>query len=247
MVDYSLILRKLSFYGIRGIAHDWFRSYLANRHQYVSVNGGNSEIGKLEHGVPQGSILGPLLFVIFINDLPNIFAGAHFILYADDANIIITGKTIREIENKINTLIPNLTSWVGVNSLKLNTTKTKYMIISNTIKHDFDIVIHNQTIARVTQDRFLGVIIDEKLTFNPHKKALARKISNNCGVLYRARYVLNQKSLVCLYYSFIQSHMIYCSNVWGLGTKRSLSSIFISQKTAIRAMSFTKLYISNCI
>ena len=76
------------------------------------------------------------------------------------------------------------------------------MVISNTIKHDFDIVIHNQTIARVKQDRFLGVIIDEKLTFNAHKTALARKISNNCGVLYRARYVLNQKSLVCLYYSF---------------------------------------------
>ena len=242
MVDHSLILRKLSFYGIRGIAHDWFRSYLANRHQYVSVNGGNSEIDKLEHGVPQGSILGPLLFIIFINDLPNIFADVHFILYADDANIIITGTTIKELENKINALIPKLTSWVGVNSLKLNTTKTKYMVISNTIKHDFDIVIHNQTIARVKQDRFLGVIIDEKLTFNAHKTALARKISNNCGVLYRARYVLNQKSLVCLYYSFIQSHMIYCSNVWGLGTKRSLNSIFISQKRAIRAMSFTKLY-----
>ena len=242
MVDHDLILRKLSFYGIRGIAHDWFRSYLANRYQYVSVNGVNSEIGKLEHGVPQGSILGPLLFVIFINDLPNIFAGAHFILYADDANIIITGKNITELENKINTLIPRLTSWVGVNSLKLNTTKTKYMLISNTVKHDFDIVIHNHTIARVTQDRFLGVIIDEKLTFKSHRQALARKISNNCGVLYRARYVLNQKSLVSLYYSFIQSHMIYCSNVWGLGNKRSLGSIFISQKRAIRAMSFTKLY-----
>ena len=70
-----------------------------------------------------------------------IFAGVHFILYADDANIIITGTTIKELENKINALIPKLTSWVGVNSLKLNTTKTKYMVISNTIKHDFDIVI----------------------------------------------------------------------------------------------------------
>ena len=120
-----------------------------------------------------------MLFVIFINDLPNIFPGVQFILYADDANIIITGKTIKELENKINTLIPKLTSWVGVNSLKLNTTKTKYMVISNTIKHDFDIVIHNQTIARVKQDRFLGVIIDEKLIFNVHKTALARKISNN--------------------------------------------------------------------
>ena len=101
MVDHSLILQKLNYYGIRGIAHEWFKSYLTGRKQYVCVNGKTSNIDNLSHGVPQGSILGPLLFLIFINDLPNIFPIAHFVLYADDANIIVTGKTIEEIENKI--------------------------------------------------------------------------------------------------------------------------------------------------
>ena len=242
MVDHSLILQKLNYYGIRGIAHEWFKSYLTGRKQYVCVNCKTSNIDNLSHGVPQGSILGPLLFLIFINDLPNIFPVAHFVLYADDANIIVTGKTVEEIENKIKFLIPALTKWVGLNSLKLNTTKTKYMLISNTINHDFNIVIHNQQISRVKEEKFLGVLIDDKLSFNSHRVALAKKVANNCGVLFRARHMLNKKSLAALYYSFIQSHMIYCVSVWGLGNKTSINSIFVSQKKALRAISFTKLY-----
>ena len=242
MVDHKLLLRKLYWYGIRGTAHHWFESYLAHRKQYVGVNNHTSTIGELDHGVPQGSILGPLLFIIFINDMPNIFPGAHFIMYADDANIIISGKTIGEIEEKIKLLIPKLSNWVQGNMLKLNTTKTKYMLISNLINHDFNIIIGNKKIARVTQEKFLGVIVDDKLTFNAHRQALAKKIANNCGVLFRARHVLNMQSLKLLYYSFIQSHMVYCSGVWGLGSKTSLNSIFLSQKRAVRIMSFTKLY-----
>ena len=196
MVDHSLILQKLNYYGIRGIAHEWFKSYLTGRKQYVCVNGKTSNIDNLSHGVPQGSILGPLLFLIFINDLPNIFPIAHFVLYADDANIIVTGKTVEEIENKINFLIPALTKWAGLNSLKLNTTKTKYMLISNTINHDFNIVIHNQQISRVKEEKFLGVLIDDKLSFNSHRVALAKKVANNCGVLFRARHMLNKNHLL---------------------------------------------------
>ena len=242
MVDHNLILRKLYFYGIRGAAHDWFRSYLSDRKQYVSLNGASSKVGNLEYGVPQGSILGPLIFIIFINDLPNIFPGAHFILYADDANIIVTGKTHKEIEEVINQVILKLTTWVKLNSLKLNTTKTKYMIISNNNNHDFDITINGSKISRVSQEKFLGVLIDDKLTFNAHRQAIAKKIANNCGVLFMARHVLSKKSLNSLYYSFIQSHMIYCSSVWGLGSKSSLSGLFVSQKRAVRTMTFTKLY-----
>ena len=242
MVDHELLLQKLMHCGIRGVAYLWFKSYLSNRKQFVSLNGASSEVGKLEHGVPQGSILGPLLFLIYINDMPNIIPGAHFILYADDANIIITGKTIKEIDEKLELLLPKLKNWVRFNMLKLNTTKTKYMLISNSINHDFNITINGDSIARVKQEKFLGVLIDEKLTFAAHRQALAKKIASNCGVLFRARHVLSKDSLNKLYYSFIQSHMIYCSNVWGLGSKNSLNKIFISQKRAVRTMTFTKLY-----
>ena len=116
------------------------------------------------------------------------------------------------------------------------------MLISNTLNHDFKIVIHNKEIARVKEERFLGVLIDDKLTFKSHRIALAKKVANNCGVLFRARHMLNKKSLAKLYYSFIQSHMIYCVSVWGLGNKASINAIFVSQKKALRAISFTKLY-----
>ena len=133
MVDHELLLQKLMHCGIRGAAYLWFKSYLSCRKQFVSLNGASSDVGKLEHGVPQGSILGPLLFLIYINDMPNIIPGAHFILYADDANIIITGKTIKEIDEKLELLLPKLKNWVRFSMLKLNTTKTKYMLISNSI------------------------------------------------------------------------------------------------------------------
>ena len=101
LVEHSILLKKLEHLGIRGIAHDWFNSYLKDREQFVTINGVDSSTKRMEYGVPQGSILGPLLFIIYINDLPNIYDIAKFILYADDANIFITGSSIEEIQNKL--------------------------------------------------------------------------------------------------------------------------------------------------
>ena len=99
MVDHDILLDKLYHYGVRGVAHKWFKSYLTNRKQYVNIKGHKSTTKELKYSVPQGSILGPLLFIIYINDIPNIHKIAKFILYADDANIIINGANIHEIES----------------------------------------------------------------------------------------------------------------------------------------------------
>ena len=117
--DHSTLLKKLEHYGIRGIALKWFESYLSGRSQFVSLklNGSNSSLESMVYGVPQGSILGPLLFVIYINDLPGISNLAKFILYADDANIIITGSNIQEIISKIDHLTDVLIKWVYSNGL----------------------------------------------------------------------------------------------------------------------------------
>ena len=219
MVDHDILLDKLYHLGIRGVANEWFKSYLANRSQYVCINSCTSVVRNLNYGVPQGSILGPLLFVIYINDIPGICKDVHFILYADDANIIITGHTMDEIEIKLKNFIRKLNIWVNSNSLKLNIGKTKYMIFSNLSKRDINFEINGTKIERKREERFLGVIIDEKLAWTAHKLALTRKLSANCGVLFRARHILNKDTLKTLYYSFIQSHLIYCCNVWGLGTK----------------------------
>ena len=124
MVNHNILLDKLEHYGIRGIANTWFKSYLSNRQQYVSIKGKASSKQSLQYSVPQGSILGPLLFVIYINDMPNVTNIAKFVLYADDANIIITGDTIAEIETKFLELSSKLVDWVSHNELKLNTKKT---------------------------------------------------------------------------------------------------------------------------
>ena len=125
MVEHSILLKKLSHYGIRGTALNWFKSYLDNREQFVSVNGTDSTKTRIKYGVPQGSILGPLLFIIYINDIPEIAKFAKFILYADDANIILTGNNMNEIHDQLNKLTRVLLKWVNCNGLKLNLKKNQ--------------------------------------------------------------------------------------------------------------------------
>ena len=120
MVEHTILLRKLEHYGIQGLAFKWMTSNLKNRSQFVSLSGENSSIKHMQYGVPQGSILRPLLFIIYINDLPNIFNRAKFILYADDANIIINGANIADIVQQLNALCNILPNCVISNGLALN-------------------------------------------------------------------------------------------------------------------------------
>ena len=135
----------------------------------VKISGSDSSAQTQIYGVPQGSILGPLLFVIYINDLPGISELSKFILYADDANIILTGSTVNEVYEKVHALSEILLKWVDNNGLLLNLKKTKYMIFArqNSII-DREITIANVPIERKSEARFLGVIIDEKLTWSTH-------------------------------------------------------------------------------
>ena len=136
MVDHDILLRKLDHYGIRGVAHAWIKSYLSSRKQYVALNNKNSKILDVIYGVPQGSVLGPLLFLIYINDIPNVCELAKFIMYADDANILITGNSNAEIEKIFTKLANNFETWVNSNGLIINLKKTNYMIFANRTVQD---------------------------------------------------------------------------------------------------------------
>ena len=191
MVEHTILLRKLEHYGIRGLALKWMTSYLKNRSQFVSLSGENSSIKNMQYGVPQGSILGPLYFIIYINDLPNIFNRAKFILYADDANIIINGANIADIVQQLNALCNILPNWVISNGLALNLKKTKYMLFSRqNIELPDEFKILNKKIDRVKEVRFLGVIVDEKLNWSAHIKTFKSKMSRYIGILCKIKKVV---------------------------------------------------------
>ena len=237
MVDHEILLHKLKHYGIRGNALKWLKSYLHNRKQYVSINGKNSSSRNITYGVPQGSILGPLLFIIYINDMPEIDKFAKFILYADDANIIITGNNTLEIEEKMAELNSKLVRWVNSNGLMLNLKKTHFMIFSRQkITHDPVLKINNFNIKRINEARFLGVIIDEKLTWSAHIRALKCKMSRYIGIMYKIKSKVPLNIRLQIYHSFVQSHLNFCSLVWGFAKRSNIELLFTVQKKAIRAV-----------
>ena len=214
------------------------QSYISNRKQFVTVNGAQSKTETIRYGVPQGSILGPLLFIIYINDIPEIAPFAKFILYADDANIILTCDSIESVVRELNHLIENLVIWVKLNGLSLNLKKTKYMIFSRTRNVELitPLIISNTAIERKTEVRFLGVIIDETLNWTRHVKTVLSKMSRYVGIMYKIKKFLPLRARLQIYYSFVQSHINFCSLVWGFCSKSNIDAIFSKQKKGLRAV-----------
>ena len=237
MVEHSILLKKLEHYGIRGRALCWMKSYLSNRKQYVSINGSDSATHAMKYGVPQGSILGPLLFVIYINDIPEVARFAKFILYADDANIIITATTIEEINDKLLELTKNLLKWVNCNGLALSLKKTQYIIFSRqNVDLPSPLFISNKLIERKQEAKFLGVIVDESLAWTKHIKTLQSKMARYVGLMYKLKKFLPLRARLQIYHSFIQSHINYCSLVWGFSSKSNVETLFSKQKKGLRAV-----------
>ena len=140
-VNYSILINKLEHYGIRGVGSDWFRSYLSDRKQYVSVNGKGSEHKSVTHGVPQGSVSGPLLFLIYINDLPSVSKVVSFYVFADDTNIYFKSSDIVHLQKVMNRELRKVREWQDANHLALNIDKTNFVIFHSPQKIFLDPVI----------------------------------------------------------------------------------------------------------
>ena len=207
-------------YGITGVELQWFYDYSSNRMHYVTYNNHKSSHEEIHCGVPQGSILGPILFLLYINDLTSVSEYCFSVLFADGTNMFITGKDMDTLCHQLNEDLRNVQEWLQCNKLSLNVLKTHYMVFAprNKLIDDIVVKIHGVQIQRVYVTKFLGVQIDSQLTWKTHIEYTCKKLSKCVGILCKARKKLYKSTLISLYYSFAYPYFIYCNHVWGKST-----------------------------
>ena len=234
---HSILLHKCKHYGIDGLAYKLIESYLGNRKQYVEFNAERSDIKSIKNGVPQGSILGPLLFLIYINDLPNASHVFDCLMYADDTTLFCCLEDIKSINKQdvINEQLQRIHNWLTANGLKLNTTKSKYIMFRKQNKNIplFNIHINNVNIESVQNFNFLGLHLSSDMTWNFHINEVSKKISRNIGILKKLQLIVPNNILLTIYNTLILPHINYCLLSWGSKPDK----IFQLQKRAVRAIS----------
>ena len=217
-IDHHILIYKLSTYGIRGIILSWFKDYLSNRKQFVTFRSHNSSRTDVTCGVPQGSILGPLLFLVYMNDITKSSNLLNCILFADDANIFHSHKYINTLVETLNNELKKVSLWFKCNKLSLNVNKTCFLHFSNHNPKNIQrihIFYRQPTIIEKNSTKFLGVILDSNLTWTDHYHKVTTYVSKAIGVLYKLKHILTKKTLVMLYNSLVLPHITYWNIVWG--------------------------------
>ena len=242
-VDHKILLKKLKMYGVTGLEHDWFTSYLDNRKQFCRVDGTSSGERGINCGVPQGSCLGPLLFLIYINDLPFSLQKCHVSMYADDTAISLSSKSIDDLQNDLNLDLLNLQDWLHANKLSLNVVKTQSLIIGSgpsirMIENQPDappsFSIGDQDIEMITNTRYLGVQIDSKLNWGKHIDTIKTKANRALGLIKYSKKYLPSDILNKMYRGIVEPHLSYCCSVWGCCSESKLDVLQKIQNRAAR-------------
>ena len=244
-VDHKILLDKLSYYGIEEDELSFFKSYLSDRTQCCSINGVKSKFRSISCGVPKGSILGPLLFIIYMNDLPNTVKGTEIKMYADDTNLT---KHITSLGDVMEELIPEFEKvilWLKANKLSLNTLKTEFMFFGSSkhLKDTTNLIVlrvGDKLIRRTKKVKYIGVILDEQLTWRDHIDYISTKIKRNIGAIKRIRNSLPKEYLEMLYKTIVEPHFRYCNTVWGPCGDTLLNRLQALQNRAARIISSQK-------
>ena len=235
-INHNILLMKLQKYGVNSNILHWIQSYLANRVQRVKYMNVLSPPLYVQQGVPQGSNLGPLLFIIYINDLPNVCKDSDTVLYADDCSILTTfDRSDVSVVARTNARLALLADWFASNRLALNISKTSYMVFSGRKRLSLDgVSINNITLQQVSSSNFLGIIIDDTLSWKNHLSVLRGKLSRSIGVLRKVSKHLSRSIMVQLYNTFFMPYLQYGITIWGAAPTTTLNPIYILQKKALK-------------
>jgi hypothetical protein len=255
--SHNILLRKLNKLGIKGTAHSWFSSYLKNRQQKVDINGDLSTAKSLDISVLQGSILGPILFLVYINDLYSC-TSLYTTMFADDTACADSDTNLDTLFTRANTELKKIATWFRANKMAVNISKTKYILFHSKGKkmelNDKSIVYNDNEpnnndpllitpLERYHNDherhearayKLLGIHLDENLNFNYHTTYLCNKLTRSLFCIRRAKNMLTAQALKTLYFAFIQSHLNYCPIILSSNSAQNFNRIKLIQKKAIR-------------
>ena len=242
MVDHDILLKKLKLYNFSQDSMSWFTSYLSNRQQCVKINHKVSQPLEIKYGVPQGSILGPLLFLLFINDLP-LEDGLDLVsLFADDATKSTASKDIKNVEKSLQESSDSLMRWCSINRMVLSSDKTKIMVIGTSKrlqyfdvnKYKLNVYLGKSKITQVTEEKLLGCVIDENLSWTPQVRKVRQTVLYKLSILRKIKRFVPLSGRLTFYNYFVKPHFDYCCSVWGTAFKKDIHTLIKLQKMAAR-------------
>ena len=242
-VDHTILIKKLECYGIRGNAKNWFTSYLSNRQQTVAVNKITSNPTTIFCGIPQGSVLGPVLFLLYINDFNQNSDLFDFHLFADDANLFYRHKSLSILESDINNELVNINTWLCANKLSLNIKKSNFVLFhppQRKITLQVKLYISGTSLQKENCIKYLGIMIDSNLSWKTQISCISKKIKRSIGILSKLRYYVDLSILIKLYYALIYPFLIYGIITWGNTYPTTIQPLSVLQKKAVRIMTFSK-------
>ena len=243
-VDHNILLKKLEHYGFRGITNDWFKSYLSDRKQFVTISGHESDHKNIIHGVPQGSVLGPILFILYINDLSNAIIYSRTFNFADDTAILYSGINPKQIKKRVNIDLKILLKWLKANKIQLNIAKTEVILFKQkqkSLTYDIKIKLDGKRMRFTKYTKYLGILIDENLSMAEHTESIAKKLRKTNGAI--SNYVpINL--LRSIYFALFHPHAHYGLQIWAQNLSPS-SRVTKLQKKAVCLMTFSKINSSS--
>jgi len=241
-VNHGILLSKLQSLGASATALEWFSSYLSCRTQRVSFKNTMSSSRLVSTGVPQGSILGPLFFIIFINSMNRVISHGQISMYADDTTLSVSGKDPQDISAKLSSDLDSIMKWLNVNKLFLNTDKTNVMLIGtasklrNVNENDFSVFVNGKQLERVKKAKCLGVVIDDQLKWHDQVNSIVRKVFCKIGLLRRLKPFLEIDTLNVIFKSFVQPIFDYCNTSWYGRFKVDSSKLDVLHKRCARVI-----------